>query len=395
MILMSNNETLSEINRIRCAIPVSTIFPRNITISNQVDAGNASFYKNSMIQNARGEFIERRYFYHDVKPDLQSSYLINSDKTLVSQLTNAIKQIQIAKSCPTDFEFHLNKVTNIITHETAYLPTVMFSLGTDLTRDRQFIPYIDTTGQACHIDYLSALRSSLYEFIERQSLINAWISQKFKAQINMDTKMLPHQVIKFISSIQRAGDIVCYDISDFVPIPTLLLLYRSQSKLDAVQYCISAATHHDPKEAFRKAALEFLQTYNFMYMNAGRDNLSLESGRMRYLNNLLACNTIKTVDTFNFSKIKKPTAFENYLQEYQEPLNIETIYEYISQISTKLYAYSDEKVIQDKKYYFTKVISPDFFLHMATDQRLNFENNYTSKNQLSPTEQTYDPIPFP
>lgn len=367
-------------------------YPNNLRLSNAIDSGSSCHYDDSIFARAKGEFLERMHFYAEVKHDLIGHYSDLNKQEVVDSLGLLFSQIKNTDEDSQNSVFHLNHVENIINNESAYLPSIFFSMGNHYHDERRFAPFIDTCGQSAHVDPSSALDSALLEFIERQAMLAAWLTESYTEKIDIDNDVLLGVYSEMLNTLNNNGELICLNISGVFPIPVVMLLYFSKSQSDIVQYSVGAAASYTTREAFTKALLELWQTYQFVYFNS-MDTLP-SSARFFYLKRFLQFNNIHTKDLFHFnSDTKNTVSLSSYLARAESRREI--LLADLTAISTSIYQYRAEVGYDGANYYYSKIFSPDFYLHINTVYKFNHINKYSQKLNIVPHYLEKGCLPFP
>jgi ribosomal protein S12 methylthiotransferase accessory factor YcaO len=372
--------------------PALAHLPMIFNLTGDCVVGNSSGFQEEAICGGFGEYVERYHFYNEVDINLTASLDAVNAAAVVEKFIALIAQVQKVKASAREHQFDLTEVTNIFTQEKNFIPTVLISLSRMGSGDRDFIPFIDSCGQAAHISQQKAFTSALNEFIERQALVGSWLAGKACYRIELE----PHQALgsanKILTSLLAHGKLLAYELNKGLPGYSIIIFYFSKSKKDIVKYSVGMAADLNPALACERALGELWQSYIFMYLNA--ENPENLDQRYQYLNDLIHFNTHETADIIPYADDESENLhIDDYLSfkkvSESECLNV------LKDISPFMYAYSRSSKLFGRKFYFCKISSPDFFMHMGVKMPLNLDNNYAKLLGINPSMKIQNPIPFP
>jgi hypothetical protein len=372
--------------------PAMAAFPPIFNVSGACVVGNGSGYGEDAVDSAYGEYIERFHFYNEVTIDITANLQQVNAPSLNEKLFFLMSQTRQINIEPNTHAFDLTRVENIFTQAPSYLPTVMISLAAADSPDRKFIPFIDSCGQAVHADRERAFLASLKEFIERQALVGAWLSGRATATIDL----MPHPLLlssnKIISLLQEHGTLYVYDLGNHLPGYSVIIFYFAHSLRDCVQYSVGMAADFLPEAAIARAINELWQSYTFMYLNA--DNPEQLDQRYQYLNALLNFNSSATRDIIPFIQQSSINlSMSDYLSAKR--FSEKECLKKLRIISPDIFAYQTINYFFGKKFFFCKILSADFFLHMGIKMPLNLQNSYAKMLSLPANLSLENAIPFP
>ncbi len=346
------------------------------------------------VQAAYGEFIERSHFYLSIPADIKDEFRQHNHETFTQSLCHMINQLKETDSDPSTHQFNLTKVKNVFNDEVAYLPTVLFTLAFFDSADRKFIPFMDSCGAAVHISFEKARDSSLLEFIERQALVASWMTRQYKHKIDADVLLkIPHYS-RLAEQLLNSGEVHVFDLSVGLPGFVIMVLYFSHSIEDSVQYSIGISAGFSPLEALTKALNELWLDYSFLYTSFavwGKVE-KVPDGKKYTIRHLEDNNVEKTkkIMSYDLTAASDMTA-EDFLK--LPKITTSDALASIRTISDQVFLYHKNDPRGD--YHYTKIISPDFFLHMSVSDKLNIDNLYFKKLGYDPNNLYRHVIPFP
>lgn len=367
-------------------------FPGIFNLTGDSVVGNGGGYGKEAVYGGWGEYIERYHFYNEVEVDVTEKLTLMNPREISEKLFAVIQQIKNTDMAVEDHPFNLTCVRNILNNETVYLPTTLFSLAHADSSDRYFIPFIDSCGQAAHITAEKALVAALNEFIERQALVGAWLSGKARFQIDLHTHHELNSLNHILLSLQSHGELYAYEVNNCLPGYTIILFYFSKNKKDIVAYSVGMASDCIPLKALARAINELWQSYIFMYFNA--DNSEQLDQRYQYLNELIQFNHPATRDIIPFIGRNYANVSVDDLAK-MESFTQQQALSQLAEISSAVYSYERHADFLGGRFYFCKVLSPDFFIHMGIKMPLNKNNLYANLLHIDPLVTIKHPIPFP
>ena len=369
-------------------------FPASSHAQGYATSGSGGGFGVDSIQSAYGEFIERNHFYLNVHVD-KKAFLHEVNSPAVNEsLYRMIAQMKSTDQDPKNYQFNLSKVKNIFDQQDYYLPTALFTLSSFDFVDREFVPFMDSCGEAVHTSYEKAAQRSLLEFVERQALVGSWITRTFKYKIDPDVVLNNPRQKKFAEQLLRYGEMHVFDVALSVPGYAVIILYFAKSQQDYVQYAIGMAAGLSPDEAVSKALNELWLDYGYLYVSQEAwKSLSFIPASKRY--------TIRHVEDNNVAKTKGIMAYDltaacnisanDFLA--LPTFTKQTAYEELKKITPYIFIYHHHDC--RKEYEYTKILSPDLFLHMSVTDKLNVDNAYTRLLKADLNHLYRNKIPFP
>jgi len=379
---------------IQCMRGFPSYCPPSVHAQGHVSSGGGGGFGVRSVQSAYGEFIERSHFYLDVFADVEGKLSDYNSSELNASLYKMIRQLKVTPKEPESHLFKLNKVENCFDQTVSYLPTVMFTLSLFDSADRQFIPFMDSCGEATHISLDKAIHSSLMEFIERQALVGSWLTRQYVHKIQPNVISYVPSYAKLAKQLLQSGEIHVFNVCRNLPGYVVMILYFSHSSQDYVQYAIGMSAGLTPLEAMTKALNELWLDYGYLYVSSDvwKSFNSIPESK-RY--------TIRHIEDNNIEKTKQIMAYnlaDSCNIAAQDFLKLPAIsysdtWKMLRKITSHLYLYHRTDSRND--YHYTKMMSPDFFLHMSTHEKLNVDNAYTDFLSADLHHLYRKTIPFP
>ena len=369
------------------------IFPRNLAFTGEAIEGGACGYGKSTHQGALGEFIERRHFYTDIPVDVVGKIHEHNTPEVANLLYKDINQLKRINKAPETQDFQLVKVHNIFTDEIAYFPRRFISLGEVSPEEENFIPMMDSSGLAVHNTKDKAFNASLNEFVERQALVGSWLNQSEIPQLDPLLLYELPESKRFCEVLMQNGTVSIFDLSSLLPGKTIGICYFSKSKQDRVQYAIGMASSQSYKAALSSAIQEVWQDYIFLHSYA-LDDFSKKvptffAGDDYHMSHLKD-NTLETKKTIEFFKRASKTVST---VDVNDCIDLKDQLKALEQCNPNIFAYQDDT--NQDNLYFTKILSPCFYLHMSLHKPLNFDNDYAVSIGANTSTKKHPRIPFP
>lgn len=353
--------------------------PFSFNCTGDVAVGNASGYAKDALLSSFGEYVERAHFYNEVSA-------VKKLKVTDSIMVEAINQVKQIDAPIESHKFEMCEAIELNSEKNCCIPKALISLAST-GDDANYIPFIDSCGQAAHVTHEFALQASIKEFVERQALIGAWLSGEAIYRITPLIN-LQNQLFDLFTS---NGSLYIYQLGKGLPGYSIIIFYFSSSIDDVVQYAVGMANDYYPSVAMLKALNELWQTYQFIYLNARKpENLDI---RFTYLNTLLQFNTQTTKNVIPFFEAKKELAYEGFIN--QQPYTLKMYKSQLATLSSRIYLYHASTYLFGKRYYVCKTISPDFYFHMGIKMPLNLKNNYAQELKINDERLIKSSIPFP
>ncbi len=368
--------------------------PDVVNISTPLVPAAASGRGESAEIKARGEIAERKHFMLDVKTDVEAKIADYNSDEITEKLFNLINQIKITNKDPREHSFELVKLQQMQNAEPCYCPKALIALGNRRETDIRYAPFVDSCGSACHITLEQARLGALLEFIERQGLVGAWLSKRYHHRIDPQAVCYLPENHLLAERFLDSGNLYLFDLANNLPGYAVIVFFISKSSLDRVQYSVGMSGGATPTQALQKAFNEMWHTYLYMYTAVGNDNLKDNVGdTVNYLLQLVNYNSVaaaREAIVFDLDGTDFIKADDFYaLPDFTVP---EMVAE-LATVSDSLFEYQGH----DKKteLFFSKIFSPDFFLHMGTDNKLNYDNVYGRSLGIDVNTVSKVAIPFP
>ncbi len=367
--------------------------PKSVIVDGLVSYGGSTGKGFKLVKKAFGEFHERNHLFMQVPIHCYKKLCEVMPERHQEQLMG-LCQTSTDKQTLLNHSFAFTTVRNLFTEETRdYFYNAIALNGK--TADKPFIYFSDSCGAACHSQKQAALYNSLMEFIERQALLGSWLSKNYQFNINpaLLSRMTPYK--KLVKTLLDNGELVIVQNGNLLPAHTVIIFYFADCQNDRVQYSIGSSSGLTLAEALNSALEELYQCYSFLYNTESFVGLENKAGAGYHL----------AFQQCNRSNIKETIPFLNNVTAGIYDINtwaqIENLKEYhydeviaeLKNLSSDIFYYHffDEST----KLHHTKVLSPDFFAHMALNDALNIDNTYAKKLGITKENAFLGKIPFP
>ena len=361
-------------------------------------AGSGIGSGSNSLKTALGEYCERKHFYTEIIPDTQNSLTYSLSPDEANQFAHAFAQT----SYPTrqhgdvlEHTYHLTKVIRITDFTECYIPTACLSLTHyGLGQDNTIYPSRDTCGCSFHWDAKKAIFCAVKECLERQFLNRFWLTAQHLERISAQSiinLLMKSDFLALASSLNKAGDIVAFDISDpLFPGRCIIVCYGQKNSTHHVNYCTGMAYSDTRTHALEKTLEELWQTYRFMdlFAHCKGDKSTLKDP---YLKHFFNCNTYESFKEITTSDACRRTA--------RPPTSRFTISELLNTLADQKiqgYLYVKTSRIEGRKCVYCKFISPQLFMHMDNSRHINLNNDYSAffQRDILPARQV-NMVPFP
>lgn len=369
--------------------------PRSAGCDGMIGYGGGTGTGLDLARKAYGEFLERNHFFTSVpvtarKPlsEIDSSLLAAKLKILCQELqTHDAQNID-------EHSFYLTRVQHLLDGKSAdYLFNAVSLDGKK--EDSHFINFNDSCSCASHFSKEKSLLNSLSEFIERQALIGSWMAARYRYRIEPELLLELTPYSELVKNLLDNGELYIFENALHLPGYSVIIFYFSQSAQDFVQYSVGASAALSLQKALTSALEELWQCYTFQY-NVENTHLLEEKAGSDYHLNFQQCNHLGVKDIIPFmDKLPNQSMdIKTKLDLKQHPsFRFEEALSVLMNISSEIYYYHCYDPCT--KIHYTKILSPDFFMHMAVDKRLNFNSAYARRLSLSPETAYRERIPFP
>lgn len=135
------------------------------------------------------------------------------------------------------------------------VPASLTYLNYVLSEGEQTLGRNASTGLAAGLTIEEAIRTAIYECVERDAFTIGWLHRQFGRRIVVDDAELLDVMRSRFYSEHKDIDIAVYDITLDIPITTTFLTMRRPSELGPA-LCVGTAARLDPKAAVRKCLHE-------------------------------------------------------------------------------------------------------------------------------------------
>lgn len=346
------------------------------------------------IQGAIGEYFERRHFFNEI--------IANGEKTLYEMMTlpaaEAFTEAFVQTSSLTQEEvrahkFKATRAFNLFSLEKQDIPAVVVALDNiTAVDDLKFYPDRDTCGCSFHCNLNDAIEGALFEFMERQSLLLYWLQGKANYEISSKIMTGNNHTDEILRSLRSEGEIRIFDITlPGAPGHAVLTLYGTTNPDSQIKYSTGLSYAKSLEKALCKSVTELWQSYiclhNFI-IGGYTDDYVIDS----YQSHFMSCNKYESFadlceNTVLLTDDIKLTVEENLTPEIN-------LLEFLKKISDNIFVYYARERAGDNLVWYTKIVSPDFFLHMNNFGAINLNNNiYRTGKGIKHRESKM--VPFP
>lgn len=377
--------------RVSAAYPVSIYEPAVFSaVDPHVINGHGFGFDGDVHVKAIGEYLERHTAFRTVRPTHKGRVdQMNLSRLEQEALCKALLQTcgsNMRKEEIRDHSFNLVEVRRIDSGTHCYYPAVFLSLHSfDGCRDADILPVRDTSGSAIHPERATAYRSALLEFVERQCATAMWVSRRCNEIIPLNENPVSHAKAGVVcGQMAQSGALTLYDISFLKGASVLFAEYRSRRAGELVNFACGCAADFSSEAAKLKALTEVWQTSLLLTQMAFFEVKDYGSEKLK--DDFRAANR----PDFELGVHVTPLQIGH---ETEDETTIDTLLKSILSVSRNIYVYEKAINVSGTKMWFSRIISPDFFVHMSPGESNNNENCWVDLF-CAPTSKRLEPLPF-
>lgn len=345
------------------------------------------------IQGAIGEYFERRHFFNEI--------FANGEKTLYDMMsphaadafTRAFVQTSsLAEDVVRTHQFKTTRAFNLFSLEKQEIPAVIIALDNiTAASDLTIYPDRDTCGCSFHGNLNDAMDGALCEFMERQSLLLYWLQGQANTEISGEIITGINYIDEIMSALRSEGEIRIFDITlPGAPGHAVLTLYGTTNEDSQIKYSTGLSYANSMEKALCKSVTELWQSYICMhnFLIGGYTDEDIIDDYQRHF---LSCNKYES-----FTDLCENTLFRqsDVVLSLENPPSDNDLLSYLEKISDNIFVYYARERASENLFWYTKVVSPDFFLHMNGSGAININNKlYRAGNGIKHRE--FKMVPFP
>jgi hypothetical protein len=369
--------------------------PRSMGCDGVIGYGGGTGVGFDMARKAYGEFLERNHFFCSVPVSARKRLEELEDKELCSKLLNMCRQVQIHDQGLENHSFNMAPVIRL--HDKKKCDYLYNAVSLNPIRDDAgYLRYNDSCSCATHHNLEKALANSLKEYIERQALVGSWMSKRYRYAVDAEVLMAITPFTHLIEQLIDNGSLYIYENAINLPGYSIIIFYFSKSSDDLVQYSVGASAGFSLEDALHGALNELWQCYCFQYNSESSTTLNEKAGSDYHLN-FQQCNH---QDTRKLIPFIEPTCqpVEGVIQSYDDlkrlkRFSLSDVVAQFNRFTKQLYYYHG--IDETLGMHYVKMLSPDFFMHMAVDKKINLEQEYARSLGLDYKNAYRERIPFP
>lgn len=366
--------------------------PRSAVIDGIISYGGSTGVGLNLAAKAYSEFYERNHLFTGINIDAQQPLSAIEPKPYREKLLSLCTFKSENEQACLEHPFSWVKVHNLFDQKPQYYFFNAISL-TGTQQDRRFIHFSDSCACAAHPVQEKALESSLMEFIERQALLGSWLSKSTLYSINPEVlrTVTPYQ--ELADMLLDNGELFIFSNGHHLPGHTVIMFYFAHSPKDTVHYSIGSSAGLTLSAALTSSLEELYQCYSFLYNTESSSGLENKAGAGYHLS-FQQCNRRdirETIPFFNQHDTFRINSKDDVLNS--RVFSLAEVRQKLGDISEDIYYYHHYEQGLDR--HFTKIMSPDFFAHMAIHKHLNFDNRYAQLLNINKNNAYLEKIPFP
>lgn len=376
--------------------------PANVGLYSE-EAGNSVEFGEAAYAVALGEYLERQHFFNFVPVDAVGTLQRQCAPQLTASLVRAFEQTAHASSRPriNDHEFELVHATDLLSGQKTLIPRCVVALTHDNDRpDADIFPIRDTSGCAVHCSPEASLDATLREFAERQTLVAAWCLGQSRAEITGLSGFYRgrRRTQAAYDHLAAAGYVRLLWLDAGLSGYCIFAFFVAYRQTDIAKFACGMSYHYDPMLAAEKALLELWHTY--VSVPRKIEDANMPDSRVDRLDQyLLAFNGCDAADRLRFYRAAHPGHCLGTLPVdafvAQSTSNRADLIRSVSEISPCLSWYTNSMVLRGSLLIFSRIISPDFFLHIDPSKSLNLRNSFSDSLNIDWSQFDFSPIPFP
>lgn len=368
--------------------------PRTIGVDGVMSYGGGTGIGLDLPRKAFGEYFERNHFFTSVPVASKRLLKDLSSSSLKDQMLNCIDQVKYTAEDALNHTFSFTTVNSLLNHKKhEYLYNAISLNGKK--EDGPFYNFNDSCSCATHITKEKALNNSLMEFLERQALLGSWVSKRYRFAIAPEVLQTVTPYKPLVHKLLSNGELFVFENGVNLPGYSTIIFYFSKSHEDLVQYSVGSSAGLTLEESLKGSFEELWQCYLFQYNAENSRGLEDRAGTGYHLS-FQKCNHAGIRDIIPFVQDSLSRQYAISSHEAILDLKVYTFDDVVSElsdISSHIYYYHHFE--QALNLHFSKIVSPDFFVHMALEQPLNLVNAYSQALGINRENAYVEKIPFP
>lgn len=366
--------------------------PKSVVIDGLISYGGSTGIGMTLPAKAYGEFYERNHLFTKVKIHRHKKLATVAPSAYREKLLSLCNLEKHSSHQCLEHHFAFTEVYNLFDHQRQDFFYNAISLNGH-KEDRDYVNFSDSCACAAHPQQERALYNSLMEFLERQALLGSWLSKSYQYTINPEILRHITPYAELVEMLLDNGQIHIFQNGNQLPGHSIIMFYFAESTADPVQYSIGSSSGLTLNEALHSSLEELYQCYTFLYNMESSRGLEDKAGAGYHLE-FQKCNHAAIRETIPFMRNVRPYLITSVADlEHAKHYSYEEILSELATISHDIYYYHQYDA--NTELHHTKILSPDFFMHMSLNQHLNLENAYARKLHISKKNAFMGKIPFP
>lgn len=351
--------------------------------------GHGFSFDDSAPIKAVGEYLERYVAFRACTPT-HSARLAEMGISILEQ--QAFLEAA-SQTCPdprmlegvSERHFNLVEVKRLADSSRCLYPVSLVSLHSDSDQlESQLIPIRDSSGNSIHTCRKAAFNGAILEFIERQCATAMWVSRRCNqtevlSPQHFGTNKKAHLVL---AQMQKIGSIQVHDISFLKGCSVKFIEFKSHDPYSLVHFACGSSASFDSKQALLKAFIETWQTSVLLTQMPFFENKDYGSDALK--KNAQDANN----PNFSLGLSANPITLGD-----SRECNIKKLEPHLLAISENIYVYEKSVWVSGTQLWFTRIFSPDFFIHMNPGKGNNNNNKWIS-NFCDDASKRLLPLPF-
>jgi ribosomal protein S12 methylthiotransferase accessory factor YcaO len=261
------------------------------------------------------------------------------------------------------------------------------------------MPHRDSSGCALHRTAEASRQSALREFAERQSLLAAWIASRSEAEIIADGADFPEGSLAghLFSKLKESGEVRLLFLSRMFAGYCVFAFFVANTEHCEARFACASAFDIRSDAAVGKALAELWHCWIATPMKL--QTAASEPQALNHLErNFLSYNDLEAASRLRFCADRgEPEMSVVPLHEFirYPSVTVAELEQSVCRISENIFWYNYPVIFGANVFVASKIVSPDFFLHIDTSRRLNFSNRFAVFAGLDYSRFDYSPTCLP
>jgi hypothetical protein len=359
-------------------------------------SGTGFGFEDDVFVKAIGEYLERFVSFRAPHADAFSTVEAMGWPTeVISAILSLLTQIS-DEPAPPEHVFRSVRVSRIDGSGDGLYPAILLSLhNSSDDPDSCYAPVRDSSGTAIHRTRHAALQAALLEFVERQCSTAMWMSGRCN---NVQTLTSGASLVelgaspsspatRIVDLMTEVGEVTLLDISFIEGAKAVFIEFKPKSHSTHLGFAFGAAAAFDLGAAAEKAVVEAWQTSLLRWQI--RFFRSRSIGGQELIDHFAAVGP-----AFNLGvKVDPIKVGANAERGVTERAEFKQLVRSLCSVGPHVVAHEVTLETADGQWYYAKIASPHFFLHMNPGHGNNNDNPWIRRFG-DPSRMRLEPMPF-